>query len=73
MKDQHMNPVEALRAFDDLDARYFVPMHWCTFDLTDEPADLPPKVLADAVTRTGADPERVRTLAIGERWELPES
>jgi len=25
------------------------------------------------VTRTGADPERVRTLAIGERWELPES
>ena len=41
----HMNPAEAHRAFLDLGARWMVPMHWGTFDLTDEPIDLPPRVL----------------------------
>ena len=48
-----------------------LPMHWGTFDLTDEPADLPPRVLAQVVRDSGGDPERVRTLQIGERWKIP--
>jgi N-acyl-phosphatidylethanolamine-hydrolysing phospholipase D len=49
-----------------------LPMHWGTFDLTDEPVDLPPKVLARVVAERGGDPSRVRTLAIGERWKVPD-
>jgi len=71
MRYQHMNPEESVRAFRDLGARFMLGMHWGTFDLTDEPLDLPPKVLADIVEREGLDPERLRTLAVGERWKLP--
>jgi N-acyl-phosphatidylethanolamine-hydrolysing phospholipase D len=71
MRSQHMNPPEAYRAFLDLKARYMLSMHWGTFDLTDEPLDLPPRVLDDVVRAEGGDPRRVRNLAIGERWKLP--
>ena len=71
MRYQHLNPEEAYRAFTELRARYMIGMHWGTFDLTDEPLDLPPKVLAQIVAQERADPERVRTHAIGERWHLP--
>jgi L-ascorbate metabolism protein UlaG (beta-lactamase superfamily) len=36
MKSSHMNPEDALRAFDDLAARRAVGMHFGTFQLTDE-------------------------------------
>jgi N-acyl-phosphatidylethanolamine-hydrolysing phospholipase D len=72
MHDQHMSPEEAYRAFRDLGARWMLPMHWGTFDLTDEPADLPPVELERAVERARGDPARVRVLAIGERWHLPD-
>lgn len=66
-----MDPREALQAFRDLGARWMASMHWGTFDLTDEPVDLPPHVLEQVVREAGADPERVRSLAIGERWVIP--
>ena len=67
---QHADPEEAYRAFLDLGARTMVPMHWGCFDLTDEPVDLAPKVLAKVLERTGADRGRVRTMAVGERWRI---
>jgi N-acyl-phosphatidylethanolamine-hydrolysing phospholipase D len=71
MRYQHVNPEEAWRAFRDLGARTMIPMHWGCFDLTDEPADLAPKVLAEILQREGADNrERVRTMAVGERRML---
>jgi N-acyl-phosphatidylethanolamine-hydrolysing phospholipase D len=72
MKYHHMDPAEAYQAFLDLGARFMLPMHWGTFDLTDEPVDLAPKLLADTVAKRDGDPERVRPLAIGERWIVPE-
>jgi N-acyl-phosphatidylethanolamine-hydrolysing phospholipase D len=71
MRYQHVDPEEAWRAFRDLGARWMVPMHWGTFDLTDEPADLAPKVLDRVIARDGGDRGRVRTLAVGERWIVP--
>ncbi len=68
MRYQHVNPEEAWQAFHDLGARTMVPMHWGCFDLTDEPVDLPPRVLAELLKREAADPSRVRTMAVGERW-----
>ncbi|BDD89337.1 MBL fold metallo-hydrolase [Desulfofustis limnaeus] len=37
----HLNVEEALQAFDDLGARYFVPSQWGTFHLGDEPPGYP--------------------------------
>lgn len=41
MKKNHMNPEEALKAAEDLRASIFVPIHWGTFDITDEPLWMP--------------------------------
>ena len=73
MQYQHMNPAEAYRAFDDLAARHLLGMHWGTFDLTDEPLDLPPKALREAVQAAGGDLRFVHTLALGETFELPKT
>lgn len=37
MEPNHLNPEQAGRAFLELGARRMVPMHWGTFQLTDEP------------------------------------
>ena len=37
MEHSHMNPEQAGQAFLDLGARRFLPMHWGTYMLTDEP------------------------------------
>jgi N-acyl-phosphatidylethanolamine-hydrolysing phospholipase D len=74
MRAQHMSPLEAVKAFRDLGARWMLPMHWGTFDLTDEPVDLAPRVLAQVLAEERGDREdrdRIRTLAVGERWRLP--
>jgi L-ascorbate metabolism protein UlaG (beta-lactamase superfamily) len=72
MRWQHMDPQEAVQAYRDLRANTMLGMHWGTFDLTDEPADLPPRELAVLVEQAQLDPQRVRSLAIGETWRAPE-
>ena len=69
---QHLNPEDAVQATAELRARYMLAIHWGTFDLTDEPLDLPPQALAAAVSATGAEPDRFRVLAIGESWHVPD-
>jgi L-ascorbate metabolism protein UlaG (beta-lactamase superfamily) len=66
MSPMHMNPEEALRAFQDLGAATFVAMHWGTFKLSDEPLDEPPVRLEAERVRRGLTAERVRVLAIGQ-------
>lgn len=41
MKDAHINPEDAVKAFHELNASHFFPMHYGTFDLSDEPAGEP--------------------------------
>jgi len=72
MAYQHMDPGEAYQAFLDLRARVMLPMHWGTFALTDEPLDRPPRELAEVVAKRAGRDERVRVLAVGERWKIPE-
>ena len=69
MRSQHTNPEEGYQAFLDLGARTMIPMHWGCFDLTDEPVDLAPRVL-EKILAGSPDRNRVRTMAVGERWRL---
>lgn len=71
MREHHMDPAEAYQAFRDLGARFMLPMHWGTFDLTDEPVDYPPQELERVLDEAGGDP-RVHLFEIGERWHIPE-
>lgn len=72
MKEQHMNPEEAVRAHQELGARESIAIHWGTFELTDEPLDEPPRALARARSAAGLSDAAFRTLAIGEtRWLGP--
>ncbi len=45
MEKNHSSPQKAFRAFIDLKAKYMVPMHYGTFDLSDEPVCLPGQLL----------------------------
>ena len=47
MKEAHTSPVEATQAFHDLDGKIFIPMHYGTFDLADEPLGEPKEILKD--------------------------
>lgn len=41
MQQSHVNPEEAVRGFDELRAHKFIPMHYGTYDLSDEPMQEP--------------------------------
>ena len=45
MKDVHTSPHEAVQAFHDIKAKTFIPMHYGTFDLADEPLGEPYRIL----------------------------
>lgn len=57
----HLNPEEALQAWEDLHAREFLGIHWGTFALAREPYDEPPARLATEVVRRGFPADRVWT------------
>lgn len=40
MAEQHMDPEQALDTWQVMEARYALPMHYGTFDLSDEPLEL---------------------------------
>ncbi len=73
MSRYHMNPDEAVRAFLDLRAEYFIPQQWGVFDLTDEPMDAPPRDYRKAAEETRLPEERTPLLLHGETWRFPEN
>jgi len=70
MREQHMNPEEAVRAFQDCGAEQGLGHHFGTFPLTDEPYDAPARALDEARSAANIAPERFRLLRPGEVWEL---
>ena len=61
----HMNVDEALRAFDETGARYFIPTQWGTFPLGEEPVGDAALALKRAIARRGLDPSRFVVMDIG--------
>ena len=70
MPYQHMNIPEAVRAFNDLGARYFIPTQWGTFHLGSEPAGFPGLDLARYIEEHRMDVSRFKIMDIGEILEL---
>ena len=71
MKAAHMNPEEAVKAFDDLEAKYGIAIHWGTFKLTTEPMDEPPQRLLQSLNGQRISSEKFKVLGHGENWEAP--
>ncbi|RLA74026.1 MAG: metal-dependent hydrolase [Epsilonproteobacteria bacterium] len=61
MKLQHINPHEAIKANDDLNSKLLIPMHYGTFDLSDEPLGEPEQLLRSYTKTTN-----IKFLDIGE-------
>jgi L-ascorbate metabolism protein UlaG (beta-lactamase superfamily) len=66
MKDQHVDPVEAVEVFKLCGARQAIAHHWGTFPLSNEAIDAPPKALAEALKRAEIEQERFRIMRPGE-------
>ncbi len=70
MEPQHMNPDDAVAAFEALGARTFVAMHWGTFKLTDEALHLPVARARELWAEKGLDPARLWVMDVGETRAL---
>jgi len=66
-RDVHMNPEQAIQAFQELHAKRLIPMHFGTFRLSYEPVEHPPSRLMVSAIRHGlADDVSVLTEGVPE-------
>jgi N-acyl-phosphatidylethanolamine-hydrolysing phospholipase D len=71
MQSMHMNPEDALQAFEALGSGILLPIHWGTFKLTDEPMDEPPRRMRELWDASGRPPDALWLLSHGETRQLP--
>ena len=67
MQYSHINPDEAKQAYRDLGAKYLVPMHYATYDLTDEPYGEPLKKIQSLFV---SEKDKLKDIGIGEVLDL---
>jgi len=70
MRDQHMNPADAVKALADCGAQAALAHHHGTFQLTDEAIDAPVVALGDALDAAGIPRERFAVLKPGQVFEI---
>jgi N-acyl-phosphatidylethanolamine-hydrolysing phospholipase D len=68
MKPQHVNPLDAVEIFKDINAKSAFGIHWNTFVLTAEAVDEPPKALERALQKNGLNAELFQAMDIGATW-----
>jgi L-ascorbate metabolism protein UlaG (beta-lactamase superfamily) len=69
MQANHNNPADAVKAFQDANAKVLVPMHYGTFNLSDEPPSQPLKLLKQEAEKAGLI-DRLKPLQINESLEF---
>ena len=69
MQGSHVNPQESVKAFNELQSHNFVPMHFGTYDLSDEPMGEPIRTVRK-LSRQGTLKGNLKELAVGEAWKL---
>ncbi len=68
----HIGPIQAERVFAGLNAAYALPIHWGTFQLSNEARDTPPKMLDEVMKCAGhRDPAVFAAHGIGVPMEIP--
>ncbi len=67
MKHHHLNPQEAYQAYQDLNAKTMIPMHYGAFKLTDEPINEPEAWIDKIKEKHSAD---IYKMKVGEVLEL---
>ena len=65
MQPNHNNPADAFQAFTDAKGKTLVPMHYGTFDLSDEPPNQPLQLLKEEAAKRGLS-DKLKPLAINE-------
>ena len=70
MQKHHVNPEEAIRIHQDVNARLSIGMHWGTFQLSAEPMMEPRQRLQQLIAENGLSRGEFVTLAIGESITL---
>lgn len=70
MRDVHMDPADAVQAYQDLKARFAMGIHHGTFQLTDEQVDAPVKELALALKDKGVEANCFFCRQEGDFWQL---
>jgi L-ascorbate metabolism protein UlaG (beta-lactamase superfamily) len=70
MAAQHVDPSEAVRIFQDVDAGQALGIHWGTFQLTDEARDAPRLDLAAALSAAGLPHDRFVAAEPGQVYDL---
>ena len=70
MQHNHFTPEEAGMAFEQLGARQFVPIHWGTFRLSDEPLCEPIERLRAWWEERSLDVKRLVDLQVGETMRI---
>jgi L-ascorbate metabolism protein UlaG (beta-lactamase superfamily) len=66
MKDNHLNPEEAVKVHHDLAAKYSIPIHFGTFQLSDEAIDQPTIDLKKAIANSQLLEREFFILQVGE-------
>lgn len=69
MQHSHTSPEEAIRGFQELGGEKFIPMHYGTYDLSDEPPGEPIRKLRQAATNGSLQGELIE-LNVGEIFRL---
>jgi L-ascorbate metabolism protein UlaG (beta-lactamase superfamily) len=70
MRDQHINPEEAVGILEIVGARQAMAHHWGTFQLANEDIHAPPRALSAALEKNGVVAERFRVVRPGEVFDV---
>ena len=70
MLPQHVDPAQAVRIHQDIQAQYSIGIHWGTFQLSHEPFWEPSELLQKELMAQGLPEEAFFTTKIGETWQL---
>jgi L-ascorbate metabolism protein UlaG (beta-lactamase superfamily) len=73
MKQSHIAPFEAVEIYKDINAQYAMPIHFGTFQLSDEGHDQPVQDLNAALEKAGISQEKFKVLQPGQSWVVPKN